>query len=59
MRFVSRLDRRDGTERADEIAQRQGIVEAFYDDSVTRRNIQVSSVLRSELMAARRFGSNA
>jgi hypothetical protein len=29
-------------DRADEIAQRQGIVEAFYDDSVTRRNIQVS-----------------
>jgi hypothetical protein len=27
--------------RTDWEAQRQGIVEAFYDDSVTRRKIQV------------------
>lgn len=28
--------------KTDLAAQRQGIVEAFYDDSVTRRKIQVS-----------------
>jgi hypothetical protein len=29
-------------EKADSSAQRQGIVEAFYDDTVTRRSLQVS-----------------
>jgi len=34
---------------ADLVAQRQGIVEAFYDDTVTRQKLHVSPSLRIEL----------
>jgi len=34
---------------ADSIAQRQGIVEAFYDDTVTRQKLHVSPSVRIEL----------